>query len=297
MNAFDIQPVRSRNWEVEEEEEETRQELQISQPYLKFNNESWKSVDLSNRVVIVSTSDAPSIFIRSTFTDLIEIGEIIIDDIKPIKSNEIIINNRCILYQSSSDKSVVFVICQYKVESDRAFNMTETIFGLFKTPQSVIVLDSLINTLYLSTDYRHPSPPFLRVVYTSSFQNVAQLGFIPLESPNLVERLTAGILSYIPAISLQNLVESSELSVASIANFEGAVAKLHPVFQSVQESSKNKERLALYRKMRDRRLEVRDRVIYLYLYLYINQPSPYIAVILINQSTTTGGQQLASLFN
>eukprot|EP01133_Synstelium_polycarpum_P004255 gene4255-4965_t len=58
--------------------------------------------------------------------------------------------------------------------------------------------------------------------------------FTALESPNLVERLTAALLTHcqvkgIKAISVQNLVESSELSVASVINFE-KLSVIHPIF-------------------------------------------------------------------
>ncbi|EFA75212.1 proteasome assembly chaperone 1 [Heterostelium album PN500] len=108
-------------------------------------------------------------------------------------------------------------------------------------PETVIIIDSLVDTQFISSDHTHPQPPFIRTLRTSNYV-VDSNSFVPLESPNLVQGITAAILSQcevegIQCISLQNLVESSSLCNSSVINLENQMKKVNSIFQKVPPQS------------------------------------------------------------
>ncbi|KYR01839.1 hypothetical protein DLAC_11496 [Tieghemostelium lacteum] len=254
MNSFDIQTTRSRNWEIEEEEEESTQYFPLPQPKLNITK---KDIDCSNKTLIIATKEAPSIFIRSFFindkseSELEEIGDITIDDIKIIKTNENILNNRCTIYKLKSNDSVIVILSQVTEPSDRSFNLAKVIIGQFKNTLSILVLDSILDARYLAFDHKHPIPPFVRAIYTSNFENKYSLK--PLESPNIVERLTAAIITTsqqlnIPACSVFSLTEPI-LNLESVQAYESICQDIYPNIFTTPNATLKTSRLEMYKKL------------------------------------------------
>jgi len=238
MFGFEIQPASSRNWEIEEEEEELTEFESLPSPVIKFNL-SINDSDLCEKNLIIGTKDIGSLFIQSIFNigksnyELEELGEITIQDIIPIKSNNkstILNNNKCIIYRHKTDSSFIFVVCQYEVPGDRVVQFSELLLEHIKNPKQVIILDKLLNSHFVSQNYEYPLPPFVRALYTSSFKNNYSL--VPLESPNIVQNLTASLLTLceiknISACSIISLYESY-VNIESIQSYENIFKSIFP---------------------------------------------------------------------
>ncbi|EGC36860.1 hypothetical protein DICPUDRAFT_31172 [Dictyostelium purpureum] len=258
MFGFDIQPVRSRNWEIEEEEDQNLEPVEIPKPSILFN-ESFPKNDLSNITdLIISTKNSPSIFIRSNFDALFdEIAEIVYDDIKPIKTTSNILNNKCNVYRHKEEKSIAFIVLGYDLPSERCFSFSESVLNAFNQVKKVVILDKLLNSHYLSQDHTHPIPPFVRAVYTSNFENNCSL--IPLESPNIIENLSASFLTLcqvnnIQACSILNLYELN-LNIDSVQSFAPILKSLYPKLFSTNDNDikvQYKNMIALVNKRNDR---------------------------------------------
>eukprot|EP01132_Coremiostelium_polycephalum_P009756 gene9756-11984_t len=248
MMNFEIKPTRSRNWEIEEEEEELTDLIQVSKPIINFNDNCNNS-DYSQKHLIVATKDAPSVFIRSFFNDnLVSIAEIILDSSvdqssKNIKRgfvhNEEILQKKCIVYRHKINTSILFILCQYDVPTESSYYFSELLLNTFKNPTQVIILDSFLDSHYMAQDYKHPIPPFIRTVFTSNFKNNNQ---VPLESPNIVEKLTASLITMcqvnnIPCCGILSLVESY-LNVESIQAFESSLKSICPQLELTNTTSK-----------------------------------------------------------
>ncbi|GAM25657.1 hypothetical protein SAMD00019534_088320, partial [Acytostelium subglobosum LB1] len=203
MNYFDIKPTRSRNWEIEEEEEDIRDESCLSQPRMTVCIDRHRKLHFTistySFIYIVATKDAPCIFLRAAYAgQLDEIAEISLEGINSVRTNEQILNNRCQVYRHKTDQSIIFILCQFTVPVDRSFTFAKLIMSTFNNPQRVLVIDSLIDTQFLAEDYRHPVPPFIRTLRTSVTKPLAQ--FMALETPNLVQRLPAALMSHVRLI-------------------------------------------------------------------------------------------------
>ncbi|KAF2075637.1 hypothetical protein CYY_003060 [Polysphondylium violaceum] len=238
MFGFEIQPASSRNWEIEEEEEELTEFEPLPSPVIKFNL-SINENDLVQKNLVISTKDIGSLFIQSTFNvgqpnyQIEEIGEITIQDIVPLKPNSktsILNNNKCIIYRHKEDSSYIFVVCQYDVPADRAVQFSELVLEHIKNPKQVIILDKLLNSHFISQNYEYPLPPFVRALYTSSFKNSYSL--VPLESPNIIQNVTASFLTLceirnISACSILSFYESY-VNIESIQSYESIFKSIFP---------------------------------------------------------------------
>ncbi|CDS10790.1 hypothetical protein LRAMOSA11276 [Lichtheimia ramosa] len=114
--------------------------------------------------------------------------------------------NDCPILQISED--VLCIPLKKKVEREQVQAMSKSITGLFKL-KSIILLDSLAGADYISNT-RDITPPFLRVLQTS---NTQKLIGDQLEPPNMIQDLTAALISYceihgIPGYVLLSLQES-----------------------------------------------------------------------------------------
>ncbi|EAL67564.1 proteasome assembly chaperone 1 [Dictyostelium discoideum AX4] len=238
MFGFEIQPVRSRNWEIEEEEDQEVVSVEIPKPSISFVNDNYKLEFNNNNDtpfnIIVSTNGSPSIFVKGCFesNQFDEIADISYSDIKPLKTTNTntVLNNKCTVYRHKIEKSMIFITVQYDLPSERCFGFTELVLNTFKNVSQVLVLDKILNTHYLSQNYTHPIPPFTRAIFNSLFKNDYSL--TPLESSNIIENLSASFLTicqvkYIPACSILNLYES-HLNIESVQSFTPIVKSIYP---------------------------------------------------------------------
>ncbi|KAK5582445.1 hypothetical protein RB653_004030 [Dictyostelium firmibasis] len=236
MFAFEIQPVRSRNWEIEEEEDQEVVSIEIPKPIITFNKDKSEFDNNDTPLnIIVSTKGSPSIFVKACFesNQFDDIADISYSDIKSLKTNvstNSVLNNKCTVYRHKIEKSMIFITVQYDLPSERCFGFAELVLNTFKNVSQVIVLDKLLNSHYLSHDYRHPIPPFTRAIFNSFFKNNYSL--TPLESSNIIENLSASFLTIcqvrnIPACSVLSLYES-HLNLESIQSFMPIVKSIYP---------------------------------------------------------------------
>ncbi|KAM9989884.1 hypothetical protein ACTFIY_005917 [Dictyostelium cf. discoideum] len=237
MFGFEIQPVRSRNWEIEEEEDQEVVSVEIPKPSISFINDNYK-LEFSNNDtplnIIVSTNGSPSIFVKGCFesNQFDEIANISYSDIKPIKTTNTntVLNNKCTVYRHKIEKTMIFITVQYDLPSERCFGFTELVLNTFKNVSQVLVLDKILNTHFLSQNYTHPIPPFTRAIFNSFFKNDYSL--TPLESSNIIENMSASFLTIcqvrnIPACSILNLYES-HLNIESVQSFTPIVKSIYP---------------------------------------------------------------------
>ncbi|KAI7882967.1 hypothetical protein K492DRAFT_205812 [Lichtheimia hyalospora FSU 10163] len=114
--------------------------------------------------------------------------------------------NDCPILQVSED--ILCIPLKKKVEREQVQAMAKSIVGLSKL-KSIVILDSLAAADYISNT-RDVSPPFLRVLQSSNTQTL--IGE-QLEPPNMIQDLTAALISYceihaIPGYALLSLQES-----------------------------------------------------------------------------------------
>jgi len=212
MMNFDLEPVSwSRNWD----EEVFDEPLPLNPPEFKWNENV--SLPLRCSRLLLGTRGAGATFLECFIPPNRVLGTLSLSntnpDTRPSKNAP-----TCTIYVL--DTETLVVACQYDVEPDIAFIWVKTLFAAI-IPQQVYVFDAI-----LSSFYRVPnpaSPPLLRKLQTSSFKHPNDVPF--LESPNMVEKISAAILSYcevrqVPAIAFVSLQDTLFVTSTTLGAFE-----------------------------------------------------------------------------
>eukprot|EP00026_Physarum_polycephalum_P015007 Phypoly_transcript_15584.p1 GENE.Phypoly_transcript_15584~~Phypoly_transcript_15584.p1 ORF type:complete len:250 (+),score=21.16 Phypoly_transcript_15584:144-893(+) len=212
MMNFDLEPVSfSRNWD----EEVFDEPLPLNPPDFK-----WKetvALPLKCSKLLVGTRGAGATFLECFIPPTRILGTLTVShtnpDTRPSKNAP-----TCTIY--ALDNETLVAACQYDVEPDLSFIWVKTLFSAI-IPQQVFVFDALLSSFYRAPN--RPSPPLLRKLQTSSFKHSYDVPF--LESPNMVEKISAAVLSYcevrqIPAVAFVSLQDTLFVTSTTIGAFE-----------------------------------------------------------------------------
>jgi len=256
----------SRNWEDEDEDEQTPVNETIflnplfmwgplvikEMPSLRpqFNlaskncaittlNASDYNQRLKTNLLIIGTYGASSCFLHCWFPDKHIIGSLLLPELS-LKENRIhsnINNVECFLYKLNNiaTETLVLLICQYPVGMERSFSWSKCLFQNI-LPERVVVFDRLPYRNFLPVNYGLSlveSPLLLKL--ETSREKKEQIGknqICPhLEAPNLCDGLSAAVIAYcerrqIRAVLYLSLEDSSLLQSSTLSAFEPAIEEI-----------------------------------------------------------------------
>ncbi|RIB05661.1 hypothetical protein C2G38_2117843 [Gigaspora rosea] len=167
----------------------------LGPPVLRLSH--FKNTKFLTNTLLIGINGGGNLFLESISSNKRLIGTILLPEIELIRNTlnqENGSNQGCFIYEMESSPKTLLIPCNYKVNDERCFIWTKTLFNHIEA-ERVIIFDIFKLSSYIFNHREEHIYPYCRVLSSNSALEMDKS--IPIyQPPNLVCNLSAAILSH-----------------------------------------------------------------------------------------------------